>query len=384
MGDVSGESSRKRRRRKRNKDDSTTEYANDEVDGAQDVPDAKAADDDDDNQDDVVDDAPDVNEDNDGEEEGSDEPKKRKRKRKRKKASADDTDADGSKDNASVNVDATKLQSTEHTVFIEGLPFTSSEEAVRSFFASHGCTDIVQLRLPTWQDSGRLRGFGHVVFGSLETRNRALSGDVNGKELGGRYVTVKEANSPKAGTTAGEFGFVLISRLFIYNHTSLIISTTNETTGSAIGRKARDQPEGCRTVHVRNLPYDASEEQILESFRVCGKILEGGVRIARNHINGQSKGFGYVEYKNAEGAYAAVQKASKPFGLNVSGRPVFVDYDEGSMKGSFRNKDGKLWSKEHGQQQQSNQGRGGGGGGGRGMAGRGRGMSSGRFGGRGY
>ncbi|EED96412.1 predicted protein, partial [Thalassiosira pseudonana CCMP1335] len=309
---------------------------------AQDVPDTQAADDvDDDNQDDVVDDAPDVNEDNDGEEEGSDEPKKRKRKRKRKKASADDTDADGSKDNASVNVDAPKLQSTEHTVFIEGLPFTSSEEA---------------LRLPTWQDSGRLRGFGHVVFGSLETRNRALSGDVNGKELGGRYVTVKEANSPKAGTTAG----------------------------SAIGRKARDQPEGCRTVHVRNLPYDASEEQILESFRVCGKILEGGVRIARNHINGQSKGFGYVEYKNAEGAYAAVQKASKPFGLNVSGRPVFVDYDEGSMKGSFRNKDGKLWSKEHGQQQQSNQGRGGGGGGGRGMAGRGRGMSSGRFGGRGY
>jgi RNA recognition motif-containing protein len=71
------------------------------------------------------------------------------------------------------------------------------------------------------------------------------------------------------------------------------------------------------------------------------------VRIARNH-NGQSKGFGYIEYKTTDGAYQAVQKAAKPFGLKVGGRPVFVDYDEGSVRGSFRGKDGKLWSKEFG------------------------------------
>jgi hypothetical protein len=74
-----------------------------------------------------------------------------------------------------------------------------------------------------------------------------------------------------------------------------------------------------------------------------------------------------VEYKNAEGAYAAVQKAAKPFGLKVGGRPVFVDYDEGSMKGSFRNRDGKLWSKEYGEKSgRGNDNRGRGGGGGRG------------------
>lgn len=115
-------------------------------------------------------------------------------------------------------------------------------------------------------------------------------------------------------------------------------------------------------VFVRNLPYEATEEDILENFRVCGKVIEGGVRIARNHSTGQSKGFGYIEYKNTEGAYSAVQKAAKPFGLKVMGRPVFVDYDEGSMKGSFRNRDGRLWSKEHGDRG----GRGGSGGAGRG------------------
>jgi RNA recognition motif-containing protein len=113
-----------------------------------------------------------------------------------------------------------------------------------------------------------------------------------------------------------------------------------------------------KAVFVRNLPYDATEDDILENFRVCGKILDGGVRIARNHSTGQSKGFGYVEYKNAEGAYAAVQKAAKPFGLKVMGRPVFVDYDEGTMKGSFRDKEGKLWSKEHGDRGKVKSGRG--------------------------
>ena len=285
---------------------------------------------------------------NDNGEEGE-EKKKRKRKRNRKKKT-DTTDAENA--NNEPEADTAKLSSVEHTVFIEGLPFTSNENQIRAFFNDLGCNDILQLRLPVWQDSGRLRGFGHVVFASQETRTRALSSEVNGKELGGRYITVKEANAPRAGTTIG---------------------------AALGGRPVREQPKGCKTVFVRNLPYTATEEDILESFRVCGKILDGGVRIARNHSTGQSKGFGYVEYKNEEGALASVQKAAKPFGLQVQGRPVFVDYDEGTMKNSFRSGDGKLWAKEHGDLRSG--GRGGGGG-----RGRGGGMHGGRGGmrGRGY
>jgi len=281
-------------------------------------------------------------------EEGT-EKKKRKRKRNRKKKN--DTTTDNNTSNNSLDSEiAAKLSSVEHTVFIEGLPFTSSEEEIRNFFTEHGCNDILELRLPKWQDSGRLRGFGHVVFSSQETRKRALSNEVNGKEIGGRYITVKEANAPRAGTTAG----------------------------ASQGGQAREQPKGCKTVFVRNLPYDATEEHILEAFRTYGKIVDGGVRVVRNHTNGQSKGFGYVEYKTQEGALASVQKASKPFGLTVMNRPVFVDYDEGSMKGSFRDREGKLWNK------QNNSGGNNGGRGGRGMSGRGMGGRGGRgFGGRG-
>ena len=345
MGGEQSESKKRRRSRKRSK---TSAADDDEPAGEEPKVTEEAAAASDEDGDDDNDDGSTTNENkesevtkeeeaatNDNGEEGE-EKKKRKRKRNRKKKT-DTTDAENA---AEPEADAAKLSSVEHTVFIEGLPFTSSEDQIRAFFTDLGCNDILQLRLPVWQDSGRLRGFGHVVFASQETRTRALSSEVNGKELGGRYITVKEANAPRAGTTIG---------------------------AALGGRPVREQPQGCKTVFVRNLPYTATEEEILESFRVCGKILDGGVRIARNHSTGQSKGFCYVEYKNEEGALASVQKAAKPFGLQVQGRPVFVDYDEGTMKNSFRGGDGKLWAKEHGD-----------GGGGRGGGGRGGGMRGGR------
>lgn len=346
MGGEQSESKKRRRSRKRSK---TSAADDDEAAGGENTVTEKvdASDDEEDDNDDGS--ANNDNKDaevtkeegeeaaNNGNGEEGEEKKKRKRKRNRKKKT-DTTDAENAND---PEADTAKLSSVEHTVFIEGLPFTSSEDQIRAFFTDLGCNDILQLRLPVWQDSGRLRGFGHVVFASQETRTRALSSEVNGKELGGRYITVKEANAPRAGTTIG---------------------------ASLGGRPVREQPKGCKTVFVRNLPYSATEEDILESFRVCGKILDGGVRIARNHSTGQSKGFGYVEYKNEEGALASVQKAAKPFGLQVQGRPVFVDYDEGTMKNSFRGGDGKLWAKEHGDLRSGGRG---GGGGGRGRGGRG-------------
>ena len=353
MGGEQSESKKRRRSRKRSKTSDATE--DNELAGGDDpkVTEEAAAlsgEDDDDNDDgsannnenkdsEIQKEEAAANNDDNGEE--GEEKKKRKRKRNRKKKT-DTTDAENVNE---PEADAAKLTSVEHTVFIEGLPFTSSEEQIRAFFTDLGCSDILQLRLPVWQDSGRLRGFGHVVFASSETRTRALSSEVNGKELGGRYITVKEANAPRAGTTIG---------------------------AALGGRPVREQPTGCKTVFVRNLPYTATEEDILESFRVCGKILDGGVRIARNHSTGQSKGFGYVEYKNEEGALASVQKAAKPFGLQVQGRPVFVDYDEGTMKNSFRGGDGKLWAKEHGDLRSEGRGRAGGMRGRGGMCGRGR------------
>ena len=134
------------------------------------------------------------------------------------------------------------------------------------------------MRLPKWQDTGRLRGFGHIVFSSQKSRQKALT-DLDGKHLGSRYLTIRPPNDPKPGTTMG----------------TVAAAANAGGEGAVPAPVVRDQPDGCHTVFIRNLPYDATEDDIKETFRSCGKIVEGGVRLARNYSTRESKGFGYGE-----------------------------------------------------------------------------------------
>ena len=76
---------------------------------------------------------------------------KRKRKRKRKKKAAA---ASGGGDNtSSTGGDLTveqKIESLDHTVFVEGIPFDCSEDEVKGFFSENGCPDVIQMRLPRY------------------------------------------------------------------------------------------------------------------------------------------------------------------------------------------------------------------------------------------
>ena len=173
-----------------------------------------------------------------------------------------------------------------------------------------------------WQDSGRLRGYGHVVFDTTKSQSKAIN-ELNGKNLRKRYLTIQGAKPAGSGAAGGRM--------------------------SNRGGPPRAQPDDCCTIFVKNLPYNnITEEDVLHVFRPCGTIVEGGVRLARNYQTKQLKGFGYIEFKNPEGAYAAVQRAAKAEGIKIGGRMCYVDYEESTMKGSFRTAEGKLWQKQHG------------------------------------
>lgn len=63
----------------------------------------------------------------------------------------------------------------DKTIYIEGLPYDSTEADVLSFFES--CGRVQSVRLPKWHDSGRLRGYGHVQFCTAEAVIMALDLD---------------------------------------------------------------------------------------------------------------------------------------------------------------------------------------------------------------
>jgi hypothetical protein len=92
----------------------------------------------------------------------------------------------------------------------------------------------------------------------------------------GRYLTVARPNTPRAlGSSGGETA-----------HRAL--------------------PPGCKTVFVRNLPYDCSEDAVRQTFSACGRVSD--VRLALWNHTKLRKGFGYVEFVKDTSAEVAVNK----------------------------------------------------------------------------
>ena len=171
-------------------------------------------------------------------------------------------------------------------------------------FEAHGV--VLEVRMPRYHDSGKPRGYAHVDFASAPEASAVLA-KMDGFQMMGRYLKVARANAPGAG--------------------------------AARSGAPRAQPAGCKTIFIRNLPYDCVEDAVRQTFSACGKVVD--VRIAAHSGTGLKKGFGYVEFAQESAANAAVTRK----GLMVGGRVVTCDYDEGRPKGSFRTSQGQSWSK---------------------------------------
>ncbi|CAK9008354.1 unnamed protein product [Durusdinium trenchii] len=174
---------------------------------------------------------------------------------------------------------------TDFTVFVDGVPYDWSIERVTEFFSK--CGPVREVRAPTWQDSGRLRGYAHVAFEGAAGKEKALKLDKAKVGKKGRYLKIEPAKKP------------------------------NE------GKAAAGDIEGKRRLFVKNLPYDAAEDDIAKLFSKCGKVLE--IRIP--HTSGRSKGFAYVEFAKAQGLRTAMELDPAP---SLQGRKLLLDADVGS------------------------------------------------------
>lgn len=71
---------------------------------------------------------------------------------------------------------------------------------------------------------------------------------------------------------------------------------------------------------VGSLPYDVTDQQLSQLFTQAGEVVSSTV--ISDRYSGQSKGFGFVEMANAEGAQKAIQTLN---GYNLNGRPIVVN-----------------------------------------------------------
>ena len=81
-------------------------------------------------------------------------------------------------------------------IFVGNLAFTATETEVRQLFEGYGTVERV--RLMTDRETGQPRGFGFVEM-SNDTHARAAIAGLNGKDLGGRSLTINEARPRDEG-----------------------------------------------------------------------------------------------------------------------------------------------------------------------------------------
>ncbi|KAI8009820.1 Cleavage stimulating factor 64 [Camellia lanceoleosa] len=76
-------------------------------------------------------------------------------------------------------------------------------------------------------------------------------------------------------------------------------------------------------VAVGNIPYDASEEQLIQICEEVGPIVS--FRLVIDRETGKPKGYGFCEYKDEETALSARRNLQ---GYDINGRQLRVDFAE--------------------------------------------------------
>jgi len=73
-------------------------------------------------------------------------------------------------------------------------------------------------------------------------------------------------------------------------------------------------------LYVGGLPYQTTEQDLIDLFEQAGQVTEASVITDRN--TGRSKGFGFVEMSDEQAARAAIEQLN---GINMGDRTITVN-----------------------------------------------------------
>lgn len=93
-----------------------------------------------------------------------------------------------------------------YKLFVGGLPFSTNDDELEQIFAEHGT--VASAKVITDRETNRSKGFGFVEFENEEEGKKAEA-TMNGKDVGGRNITVNEARpkAPRDDNRGGGGGF---------------------------------------------------------------------------------------------------------------------------------------------------------------------------------
>ena len=87
-------------------------------------------------------------------------------------------------------------------IYVGNFPYEMSEQEIQETFSPHG--QVEEVAIVRDRDTGRSRGFAFVEMPASDEAQAAIAA-LNGKEMGGRSITVNEAR-PRAERGPGGGG----------------------------------------------------------------------------------------------------------------------------------------------------------------------------------
>jgi RNA recognition motif-containing protein len=89
-------------------------------------------------------------------------------------------------------------------LYVGNLAYSTTDSELQQMFEAHGTVQSAQVIMD--RDTGRSKGFGFVEMGSDQEAQAAIAA-LNGKEVGGRTLTVNEARPKTEGGGGGRGGY---------------------------------------------------------------------------------------------------------------------------------------------------------------------------------
>jgi nucleolin len=205
-----------------------------------------------------------------------------------------------------------------------GLQFGAEEEAVKKDFAE--CGEIVSFRMPLNKETGESKGMAFCEFATKEAMDKAL--EYNETDYNGRTLRVRicEPEGEGKGKGKGKDGKGK--------------GKGKDGKGKGKGGKGKggpsEKPEDCKSIVVKGMSYDTTEETLRGMFAECGSIAN--CKILTDRETGASKGMAFIDFEDTSATDEAVKKS----GGELDGRWIFVDFSGGpGFKGDGKKGDGK-------------------------------------------
>ena len=190
----------------------------------------------------------------------------------------------------------TKTSNILYGILIGGLAYETTEAELKNIFSKYG--DIVRIYLPKYKNTQKNLGHCYIYYAKEESAIKSL--ELNNHRIRNRYMEISLSNMRNNNFKENE------------------------------KLDPDDIPLDCTTAFVKNLSYHVTEKDIDEKFKTCGEINQ--IRFMREPLTNKFKGFCYIDFKEHKG----LLKALKLNGCFFEGRKLYVDYEQGKPKRTYK------------------------------------------------